>query len=203
MSESKFIPTSESTSFQTKEDVYRNADAFLQCAKFSLKQRSLNNSEFINASLVNACLSLELYLKSVFLEREFQPYTLSSNDIDEMNRCADVGLKKNPEIEITLHHSKLVFKKKGTHHLFDLIKSLPNSCRDTIYQDILTQSDYIYTKDIDCFFEGISKHFVDKRYAHEQYFVSDLGDYNDANKLIKFVDLIAPIIVQFNQENDV
>lgn len=203
MSDYKFLPQLESTSFQTKEDVCRNADVFLQCAKFSLNHSCLSNSEFINASLVNSCLSLELYLKSVLLEREFHPYTLSSDDIDEMNRCADVERKIDPKIQIIMHHSKLVFKSKGTHHLFELFKILPVLCRNSIYKAVINKGDFICDNEIDLFFEGISKHFVNMRYAHEQFFVSDIGDYNTAKKVINLIDSIAPIIVQFNKVNNV
>ncbi|WP_213712430.1 hypothetical protein [Cedecea lapagei] len=203
MIDSKFSPQFESTSFQTKEDVCRNADAFLQCAKFSLNHSCLSNSEFINASLVNSCLSLELYLKSVLLVREFQPYALSSDDIDEMNRCTDVERKTDPKIQITMHHSKLVFNSKGTHHLFELFKILPVLCRDSIYEAVIKKGGFICKNDIDLFFEGVSKHFVNKRYAHEQFYLSDIGDYNTAKKVINLIDLIAPIIVQFNKVNNV
>lgn len=201
MEKIKFIPTLESTSFQTKDDVYRNADALLQCAKFSLEKSGLQKSSFINASLVNSCLSLELYLKSVFLERVFQDYTYSENDIKDMARCADVDISIDPDIEITQHHTNYVSNVK-THELFELINRLPELFRNSIYSAILKQGCFTCLQDIDCFFNRISNNFVAKRYAYEQYFLSDLGDYNDAKKIIDLIALTAPIIVKLNQDNE-
>ncbi|MBA0181713.1 hypothetical protein H0251_19030 [Pectobacterium carotovorum] len=200
-----FEPKLESTSFQTKDDVYEYANAFLDCARFSIEKSALDNIALINSSLVNASLSLEIYLKSLFLKREPHPYTLSKEDMDDISVCLDTERSRTQGIEATLWHSRLILdKEKQTHSLYVLFTSSPKSFKYDVYNGILNQEKlkklFKDNNDIDNFLKKISDSFVEKRYAFEDFFVSDLGDYNNARNLIEVIDSIVPIIIKFNQK---
>ncbi|MEI7282897.1 hypothetical protein [Pectobacterium carotovorum] len=200
-----FEPKLESTSFQTKDDVYEYANAFLDCARFSIEKSAIDNIALINSSLVNASLSLEIYLKSLFLKREPHPYTLSKEDMDDISFCLDAESCRTQDIESTNLHSRLILdKEKQTHSLYILFTSSPKSFKDNVYNSILNQENlknsFKENNDVDNFLNHISDSFIEKRYAFENFFVSDLGDYNNAINLIKIIDSIVPIIIKFNQK---
>ncbi len=198
----KIEPKSELSSFQTKEDVYKCADEFLNCAKFSISNAGYNDFGAINASLVNCCLSLELYLKSHFLKRKSIPYKLTE---DEKRRNAEIvgaNINDNNEIEVVLSHKILCLdeSKLKTHDLYSIFEFYPNNFKDKVYNEILSESE-INLKDkniINKFFKKISKHFIDKRYQFEQFYISNLGDYNDAKLLIEITAVMIPIIINYN-----